>query len=188
MHRRALAAAAALAALALSVTACGATQHKPSSTGGTQAPSTTRAPLPAGKNPSEISKMVCSPKAQQEIARILGVTAHVETPTWVGHLYSCRYDYPSGSFVLSVKELSSWSETYGYFDGLGTTLGDKGALANLGQGAFTTSDGSVIVRKDWKVLTVNIAPLPAQFGKPPTSKADVAFTVADIILGCWDGD
>jgi hypothetical protein len=45
-----------------------------------------------------------------------------------------------------------------------------------------------VVRKDWKVLTVDIAPLPAQFGKPATSKADVAYTVADIILGCWDGD
>jgi hypothetical protein len=132
--------------------------------------------------------MVCAPKAQGEIARVLGVTAHVATPTWVDHLYTCRYSYPDGSFILSVKELSSWSQTDGYFASLGKTLGDKGSLANLGQGAFTTSDGSVIVRKDWKILTVDIAPLPAQFGKPPTTKADVAYTVADVILGCWDGD
>ena len=29
-------------------------------------------------------------------------------PTWVDHLYSCRYGYPTGSIELSVKELSSW--------------------------------------------------------------------------------
>ena len=30
----------------------------------------------------------------------------------VSHLYACRYTYPDGSFTLSVKELSSWNETY----------------------------------------------------------------------------
>jgi hypothetical protein len=106
----------------------------------------------------------------------------------VEHLYTCRYQYPNGTFVLSVKELSSWPQTLAYFHSLGTSMGDTGSLGNLGQGAFTTSDGSVVVRKDWKVLLVNIAPLPAQFGKPPTTKADVAYTVAAIILGCWAGD
>jgi hypothetical protein len=150
--------------------------------------STTEAPEPAGKNPSAISKEVCSSDAQGEIKRVLGVTANVATPTWTGHLYSCSYGYPDGAFVLSVKELSSWSQTDAYFHSLAGSMGDTGSLGNLGQGAFTTSDGSVVVRKDWKVLLVNIAPLPKQFGKPPTSKADVAYTIAAIILGCWAGD
>ena len=132
--------------------------------------------------------MVCASDAQREITRVLGVSAHVATPSWVGHLYSCRYEYPDGAFVLSVKELSSWPQTYSYFHSLGRVMGDTGALGNLGQGAFTASDGSVVVRKDWKVLLVDIAPLPGQFGKPPTSRADVAYTVASIILGCWAGD
>jgi hypothetical protein len=67
-------------------------------------------------------------------------------------------------------------------------LGKARTLANLGQGAFQTTDGSVVVRKDWKVLLVNISGLPAQFAVPPTSPANVAVTVADVILGCWDGD
>ena len=145
-------------------------------------------PLPAGRFPSAISKMVCASKAQGEIAEVLGVSAVVQMPTWVDHLYSCRYQYGSGAFVLSVKELSSWSQTKAYFASLGHELGDVGALGNLGQGAFTTSDGSVVVRKDWKVLLVDISPLPAQFGVPPTSRADVADTVSDVILGCWAGD
>ncbi|HLX88693.1 MAG TPA: hypothetical protein VKR22_09610, partial [Acidimicrobiales bacterium] len=150
--------------------------------------STSRAPLPAGKDPSSISTMVCAAEAQKELASPLGLHAVVTTPTWADHLYSCRYTYPSGSFALSVKELSSWPETYAYFDSLGRTLGNTGKAPNLGQGAFTTTNGSIVVRKDWKVLLVDISSLPAQFGVPSTSRADVAFTVADVILGCWAGD
>jgi hypothetical protein len=132
--------------------------------------------------------MVCQKKAQGELAEVLGVTAVVQTPTWADHLYSCRYQYPDGSMVLSVKELSSWAQTKGYFATLGQEQGDIGSLGNLGQGAFTTGNGSVVVRKDWKVLVVDISALPPQFGVPPTSRGDIADSVSDVILGCWAGD
>jgi hypothetical protein len=144
-------------------------------------------PLPAGRNPSLIATMVCRPKSQREINEVLGVKATVSDPTWVDHKYSCRYGYPNGAFTLSVKELSSWSQTFTYFHSLGT-MGKTQTLRNLGQGAFRTSAGDVVVRKDWKVLLVNISGLPPQFGRPPTGATDVAYTVADLILGCWDGD
>ena len=147
-----------------------------------------RRPLPAGRNPSLIALMVCRPKAQREINEVLGVRATVGNRTWVDHKYSCRYGYPDGSFELSVKELSSWSQTLTYFHALGAQLGDAQTLGNLGQGAFRTSGGDVVVRKDWKVLLVDVSGLPSQFGVPPTSSTDVGFTVADLILGCWDGD
>ena len=136
-----VAACSLLCAACSSVTPGGSPQttSKPATVG-------TEAPLPAGKNPSEIAKMVCADEAQEKIARVLGVTAHVDTPTWADHLYSCLYTYPNGYFVMSVKELSSWSQTYAYFDSLQHTLGDTGSLGNLGQGAFTTSNGSVVVR------------------------------------------
>lgn len=151
-------------------------------------PSTTRAPLPAGMNPSAISKQVCQHEAQREIASALGETAVVSTPTWADHLYSCIYRFPTGSFSLSVKELSSRGETDSYFASLAGTMGKARDLEALGQGAFQTTDGSVVVRKDWKVLLVDPAGLPAQFGVPPTSSGAVAVTVTDIILGCWAGD
>jgi hypothetical protein len=168
--------------VALSAASCGSAPPT------THAETKTTVPLPAGHYPSSISKQVCSTEAQNEIAQVLGIKAVVQTPTWVGHLYACRYQYPSGAMVLSVKELSSWPQTLGYFASLGSDMGDVGKLGNLGQGAFTTSDGSVVVRKDWKVLLVDISGLPAQFGVPPTSKADIADTVSDVILGCWAGD
>jgi len=151
-------------------------------------PAAGRAPLPAGRNPSVISQMVCRPKAQREIAQVLGVRARVSRPTWVDHLYSCRYQYSDGDFALSVKELSSWAQTKAYFAGLGKQLGDTQSVTGLGQGAFETKDGSLVVRKDYKVLLVDISGLPAQFGKPPTSASDVGNTIGDLILGCWSGD
>jgi hypothetical protein len=135
---------------------------------------------------------VCSAEAQQDMASALGERAKVSPPTWVDQQYACTYAYPdadpTGSFELSVKELSSWAQTTAYYDSLATQMGNARSLESLGQGAFQTTDGSVVVRKDWKVLLVDNAGLPPQFGVPPTSAADIAVTVADVILGCWAGD
>jgi len=148
----------------------------------------TRAPLPAGPHPSEIAKEPCQADAQHELAEVLGVKGKVGSPTWVDHRYSCPYVYPNGQFVLSIQELSSWKQTYAYYDSLKAQLGTSEPLQNLGQGAFQATDGSVVVRKDWKVLQVDSSGLPAQFGVPPTPSSDIAVTVADVILGCWSGD
>jgi hypothetical protein len=169
--------------VALSVASCGGA---PVASGPTTA--TTRRPLPAGPLPSEISRMVCQREAQHDIAQVLGVRASVGSRTWMDHTYSCRYGYPTGYFDLSVKELSSWPQTLAYYHQLGSQLGNVETLGNLGQGAFRTSDGSVVVRKDWKVLLVDTSHLANPFGIPPTSSADVAYTVADLILACWAGD
>jgi hypothetical protein len=159
---------------------------------GTTATATTRAPLPAGATPSAISREVCSRDAQTEMASALGETATVSTPVWTDHRYSCTYAYPhsapTGSYKVSVTELSSWKETYAYYDGLASTMGKVRDLEALGQGAFQSTDGSVVVRKDWKVLVIDNTGLPPQFGVPPTSSGDVSVTVADVILGCWAGD
>jgi len=132
--------------------------------------------------------MVCAPEAQDKFSTVLGVKAVVTTPTWSGHLYSCRFSYPNGYFTLSVKELSSWADTFAYFRGLRSQLGDVSTFPKLGQGGFSTRNGSVVVRKDWKVLLVDASGLPTQFGDPPIPVGDVALTVANVILGCWDGD
>lgn len=145
-------------------------------------------PLPAGPRPSKLATMVCQKKAQAEIGEALGESAVVSDQTWARHLYSCEYRYATGTMVLSIKELSSWSQTLDYFNMLAKKLGKETTFYGLGQGAFQTRDGSMVVRKDWKILLVNSAGLPAQFGSPPTSSGDVAATVADIILGCWSGD
>jgi len=174
--------------LAAGLAAAGCSSGHPAAVGTTAS----RAPRPAGSVPSAISVQVCSHEAQKEMADALGESATVSTPTWTDHRYACTYAYPAaappGSFSVSVKELSSWPETYAYFDALAASQGKARGLEALGQAAFQTTDGSVVVRKDWKVLVVDDTGLPTRFGIPPTSSAAVAVTVADVILGCWAGD
>ena len=169
----------ATAGLALLASGCASAQVVATSTG---------APEPGASTPSTVSAMICRSEAIQEIGSAVGAKAVVSTPTWIDHLYSCKYGYPSGSMQLSVKELSNQAQTDAYFHQLGVQLGDTGALPNLGQGAFQTTNGSIVVRKDSKVLLVDVSSLPAQFGQPPTTAGNVALTVADVILGCWSGD
>lgn len=147
-----------------------------------------RTPQPAGTRPSPLAKQICQAKAQNLIADALGERATVSTPTWRSRLYACDYRYPTGTMVLSVKELSSWSQTYGYFDRLESSLHKTIPLIGLGQAAFRVRNGSVVVRKDWKVLLVNVNGLPRQFGDPPTTPEGVSLSVAAVIMGCWHGD
>jgi hypothetical protein len=133
--------------------------------------------------------MVCHSEAAGDIAELVGETAKVTTPTWKNHLYSCEYRYgKSAYFSLSVKELSNWQQTYTYFDDLAASLKKVASVRDLGQGAFRTRDGSVVVRKDWKVLVVDVSALPSSFGEPSFSSGEIALDVAGAILGCWDGD
>ncbi len=169
---------AVVAVVGFTAAACGSQAGAP----------TTGAPLPAGSAPSEIAKMVCQPKAQHEIDEVLGVTSTIGTPAWSNHRYSCRYGFANGAFSLSVKELSSWGQTLGYYRGFGSGLASSHAIYNLGQGAFQASNGSVVVRKDWKVLVVDVSSLPPQFGNPSAPADNIALTVANVILGCWHGD
>jgi hypothetical protein len=155
---------------------------------GSSVTSSAESPQPAGKSPSAISRMVCSGKAAGEIAEVVAAKAAVTAPTWTDHLYSCGYHYRQGTMVLSVKELSSWTQTYAYFDELAKTLHKTTSVKGLGQGAFVVGDGSVVVRKDWKILLVDISGLHGMVGSPPSSGSTVALDAAAVILGCWSGD
>jgi len=132
--------------------------------------------------------MVCQKKAAGEIAQVLGARATVSAPTWIHHSYSCSYHYSQGSMVLSVKELSSWSETYAYFDKLAGKLHKTMPIYGLGQGAFRVRDGSIVVRKDWKILLVDTSGLHGQVGSPRSTPSEVALDAAAVVLGCWNGD
>lgn len=188
--RRWLPGVGVLVAAAIAVAGCGggsssSSAPKASTTSNTDPSITAK---PAGVNPSVSAQMICATEAQRDIAESLGVTpTRLTPPTWVDHVYSCTYVYPNGSFTMSVKELSNLAETKAYFDQLGVRLGRKGDSIALGQGAFATADGSVVVRKDFKVLYVDVSKLPATFGQPPQQRADVALSAAAVLMSCWTG-
>ena len=141
----------------------------------------------AGPNPSISAKMVCAKEARDEIASSLGIRdTRVSTPTWNNHLYSCTYVYPTGSVTLSVKELVSLGTTASYFDSLARQFGRADNLNDLGQGAFIAKNGDAAVRKDSKVLLVDVHATPTHL-VPLMSRADVAQAIAVVIMGCWSG-
>ena len=194
-----------LAAATLLVAACGGSS-KPASSPTTAAGTTANAPTtasgstvttvhvakPAGDQPSISAQMVCQKEAITDIYNeATGVqTIKTPTPSWdkSTHIFKCVYAYAGGAtMTLSVKEMSSAAETTAYFDNYASTLGKKQDLQGLGQGAFQVNNGSVVVRKDFKVLLVDITKLPKSFGVPAETPGDAAINVAEAILGCWTG-
>jgi hypothetical protein len=171
--------------LACATTACGSTSSA-SDSGGRR---TVDAPAPpAGTNPSASARMICATEAQAEIAGVLAQqTTRVTDPTWSNHLYRCDYVYPLGTVTLSVKELDDDAGTTAYFDTLGTILGRLPDDVPLGQGAFQTPNGSMVVRKDFDVLFVDVHQLPEGFDAPGLTAADVASAIAITVLHCWQG-
>ena len=132
--------------------------------------------------------MVCAREAQEDITKNVGVPdVLVTAPTWIDHTYSCRYVYPNGTFVLSVKELDSQAQTTSYYNALGTQLGRLPDSTALGPDSFLTNNGSLVLRKDNKVLLVDVAHLPAQFGKSGSPPSEIAQAVGGAVLGCWTG-
>jgi hypothetical protein len=185
MSRHVLAAASLAAVLALG--ACGGGSNASSTPGKPQAKPASVTYPPAGPNPSISAKMVCEPEAQSEIAGAIAVKAErVTQPTWVDHLYSCTYVYPNGKIVLSVKELSSAAETTAYFNGLATTYGKRQPLNGLAQGAFIATNDDVVVRKDYKVLLVDVQGIPKSFAAT-TTRVEAAESIAATIMSCWSG-
>jgi hypothetical protein len=138
--------------------------------------------------PSESTRMICAPEAQADLRATIGVkTVVAPTPTWITHSYTCSYIYAGGRFTLSVKQLPDAAQTRTYFTALGDRLKRDMPLTGLGAGAFTTAEGSVIVQKDDKVLLVDVHGLPARFGVPLDTRANVAISIAATIMGCWTG-
>jgi len=177
------------AASALVLAACGGSS--PSSTPTTSAVQLSNASWEkAGPTPSASAKMICQKEAREEIAASLSVTeTRVTTPTWVDHTYACTYVYPKGRITLSVKEFVGEQGTTAYFDGLIHKYGTTDSLKGLGQGAWELKNDDVVVRKDYKVLFVDVSGVPAGNGAfvPVMQRSDVAVNIATTIMGCWTG-
>jgi hypothetical protein len=178
---------------ALALAACGSKSTPGSSsatTPPTNASGTTggHVAIPVKSTPSISAKMICESEVKNDLSSLLGVQpTQPIVPTWKDHVYSCTYHYKGGALTLAVKELPDKASTDAYFDEVAQKLGKSEKINGLGQGAYTTSDKSAVVRKDYKVLLVDISKLPAQFGNPPDSRENIALNVAATILGCWTG-
>jgi hypothetical protein len=142
---------------------------------------------PSDTSPSSTAIMVCAREAVEEIAStIYTKTVEPVRPTWNGDLYACRFVYAHGAVMgMSVKELRSKAATAAYFNELARKLGKVHDVLIVGQHAFTTRNGSLVVRKDDKVLLVDVTKLPRHFARQ--SRGQVAKLVAEVIMDCWKG-
>ena len=131
--------------------------------------------------------MVCAHEAVSEIASSIEAKTVVPVrATWNNDLYACRFVYAHGAVMgLSVKELGSTAATTAYYNGLAHSLGKVRDTSIGGQRAFTTPTGSLVVRKDDKVLLVDVSKLPHVLSRFPRSTD--AQIVAEVIMDCWKG-
>jgi hypothetical protein len=137
---------------------------------------------PAAAGPSVSAQMICGPEEQGEIAEGLGLTLRrPATPAWTAPVYRCTYLFPAGPLVLSVRELAEAGNTTAYFTAARAAAPGSTELPGLGDAAFAATDGSVYVRKDFKVLTVDVSKLPTSVGTAPIARADAAVVVAQLI-------
>jgi hypothetical protein len=145
-----------------------------------------RSPATLADGPSTAAKMVCEAEAREEVAKALGTTA-TATGSWAAPVFTCTYVLPAGTMVLSVRELTSAAETTAYFTSAQDAATSATKVPEVGDAAFAVADGSVYVRKDFKVLHVDVTKLPAFFGQPPISRAAAGVRVATVIMSCWVG-
>jgi hypothetical protein len=146
-------------------------------------------PSTAAAQPSASAAMVCSADVRNDIKTVLASPrVPAGTSTFVDHLFTCSYRLPIGTLVLLVQESPDAAATSTYFASLRQQLGKTADLAGLGEGAYGTDTGTVVVRKDDHVLRVDATDLPGEFGAQRAKRADFAYEIASVILGCWTGD
>jgi hypothetical protein len=68
---------------------------------------------------------------------------------------------------------------------VGRSLG--GGARGVAQGAFVTRSGSLVLRKDYKVLFVDTSGLTTPLGSGVRTQRQVAVGTGITVLGCWTG-
>lgn len=136
--------------------------------------------------PSTTSAMICTSEGQEAIANAVHYEPiHPVVGSWADRIYSCRYRYANGSIRVSVKELDDEASTTAYYEALAKRHGERAPFSGIGSASFVTKNGSVVVRKDFNVLFVDVAKLPKRFGVPPRYPVAAAIAVASAIMDCW---
>ena len=138
--------------------------------------------------PSATALMVCGNDIRGKVQQVLRLAAPpATTDGFVDGRYSCSYQLPPGPLVLSVQQSPSATAADSFFAGERVRLRGDG-LPGLGEAAFGTGAGTVMVVKDNETLTVDATGLPAVFGSQQQKRTDLAYEIASDVLGCWTGD
>lgn len=158
-----------------------------SSATATAAPSgSSQASTTSASGPSAAAQMVCSADIKDKVTQVLGLSSSPVThSTFVDHRFTCTYDLPMGPLKLSVQDSASKAAAGTYFTKLRPTLGATDTLIGLGERAYGTPSGTVVVLKDSQTLDVDATGLPTVFGAQRQRRTDLAYEIASDVLGCW---
>src|SRR3954464_1817664 len=191
-----LARPASFLALLFLLAGCGATPPATGSPGPSPGPSNVAAVpasgsdagLATGKPPAPAA-VICDAGIKSKVRGALSLAGPPSTEwRWSDGVYTCDYHLPMGRMSLQVTVLAGAPEASTLFDAdRGRTLGAQ-PLAGLGERAFGTDNGTVLVLKDNQVLLVDTTRLPQEFGANGQRRSDLAYEVASDVMGCWTGD
>jgi hypothetical protein len=133
--------------------------------------------------------MICDEDIKSKVREALSLAGPPSTEwRWSNGVYTCDYHLPMGRMRLQVKVLVGAGQARTMFDAdQGRTLGAL-PLAGLGEGAYHTKSGTVLVLKDNQILVVDTTRLPPEFGANGQRRTDLAYEVASDVMGCWTGD
>jgi hypothetical protein len=127
------------------------------------------------------AREVCEPMVRESVPVAVGAPLAGEPISAIRNdTFSCRYTFDGGVLVLSVRDLRTLEQAREYFRELRDRDEVAQALSGLAEGGFTTSDGSVVAKKDAMILTVDTTELP-----PGVEKGNVGIDVAATVLECW---
>jgi hypothetical protein len=155
-------------------------------TGGMAMPSDAAAVATA---PPHTATMVCGDEIKTKVKQVLDLPAEPGThATWAAPAYTCTYALPMGPMTLTVKVLPDKARAGAQLAADQAATRGAQPLAGLGERAFGTPVGTVVVLKDNQLLTVDTTHLPEVFGANDQKRTDLAYEVASDVLGCWTGD
>ena len=188
---------ASFLALLVLLAGCGATPAATGSPGpspghsnvGDVPASGSNAGQPTGKlagNPPASAAMICDADIKSKVREALGLAGPPSTDWhWSNGVYACDYHLPMGRMSLQVTVLDGAHQARTMFDADRARTQGAQPLAGLGEGAFGTENGTVLVLKDNQVLVVDTTRLPQEFGANGQRRTDLAYEVASDVLGCW---
>lgn len=188
--------AASFLALLILLAGCGAT---PAATGpagpspgrtdvGAGAASGSNAGPSTGK-PPDSAAMICDADIKAKVREALSLAGPPSTEwRWSNGVYTCDYNLPMGRMSLQVTVLAGARQARTLFDTDRTRTPGALPRAGLGERAFGTDNGTVLVLKDNQVLVVDTTRLPQEFGANGQRRTDLAYEVASDVMGCWTGD
>jgi hypothetical protein len=137
--------------------------------------------------PSAKARMICAGEAQSDLAGVLATRAKVSAPTWRDRTYSCSYRYPNGYFDIAVTEFPRTADAKKDFAQKQSAPTVTRPSLDIADGAFLRQNGSIVIRKDRRLLTIDPAHLPERFTKLKLSRPAVAQAIATTVLKCWTG-